>query len=86
MISLGQAGGLSLDEIKTMLSPAGIPQISRGLLRAKADQIDTTIKYLRNMRDGLRHVAECSAPNHEQCPTFQRIVKLAARAKLKQMK
>lgn len=84
LIALGQAGGLSLDEIAAMLSPAGVPQVDRHLLMAKADEIDATIKRLRAMSDGLRHAAQCPAPSHAQCPTFQRLVKVAAVARLKQ--
>ncbi|HHQ4823006.1 TPA: helix-turn-helix domain-containing protein [Pseudomonas aeruginosa] len=84
LIALGQAGGLSLDEIGAMLSPADTPQVDRRLLIAKADEIDATIKRLRAMSEGLRHAAECPAPSHAQCPTFQRLVKVAAAARLKQ--
>src|SRR5690606_14756257 len=80
LVALGQAGGLSLDEIGAMLSPAGAPQVDKNLLMAKADEIDATVKRLRAMSKGLRHAAECPAPGHAQCPTFQRLVKIAAAA------
>ncbi|MGQ4583532.1 MerR family transcriptional regulator [Lysobacter sp. F60174L2] len=83
LVALGQAGGLSLDEIGAMLSPAGAPQVDKNLLMAKADEIDATVKRLRAMSKGLRHAAECPAPGHAQCPTFQRLVKIAAAARLK---
>lgn len=86
LIALGQAGGLSLDEIHAMLSPAGAPQVDRDLLRAKADQIDETIHRLRAMSAGLRHAADCPAPSHAQCPTFQRLLKAAAAERLQQSK
>jgi DNA-binding transcriptional MerR regulator len=78
LITLGQAAGLSLDEIQSMLSPTGKPNINRKLLVAKADQIDATIHQLRAMSRGLRHAAACRAPSHAECPTFQRLVKSAA--------
>lgn len=78
LIALGQAGGLSLDEIGTMLSPSGPPRIDRNLLSAKADDIDQTIRQLRAISRGLRHAAACSAPSHAQCPTFQGLLKAAA--------
>ncbi len=84
LIALGQAGGLSLDEIGAMLSPTGVPKVDRRVLMAKADEIDATIKRLRAMSEGLRHAAECPAPSHAQCPTFQRLVKVASAARLKQ--
>lgn len=78
LIALGQAGGLSLDEIQAMLSPEGAWRVDRNLLLAKADSIDATVKRLRAMSQGLRHAAECPAANHAQCPTFQRLLKAAA--------
>lgn len=78
LIALGQAAGLSLDEIGSMLSPNGRPAIDRQLLAAKADEIDETIKQLRAVSRGLRHAAACGAPSHAECPTFQRLLKAAA--------
>lgn len=83
LIALGQAGGLSLDEIRAMLSPCGGPLIDRGVLSAKADEIDATVKQLRAMSRGLRHAAACPAPNHAECPTFQRLLKAAATGALR---
>jgi DNA-binding transcriptional MerR regulator len=78
LIALGQAGGLSLDEIQAMLSPDGALRVDRQLLLDKADSIDATIKRLRAMSQGLRHAAVCPASNHAQCPTFQRLLKAAS--------
>lgn len=78
LIALGQAAGLSLDEIQSMLSPAGPPNIDRRLLSAKADEIDATIKQLRAVSRGLRHAAACPAPSHAECPTFQGMLQAAA--------
>ena len=78
LIALGQAAGLSLDEVHTMLSPGGGVHIDRQLLVAKADDIDATIKQLKAVSRGLRHAAACPAPSHAECPTFQRLLKSAA--------
>jgi DNA-binding transcriptional MerR regulator len=78
LIALGQAAGLSLDEIGSMLSPSGGAVIDRRLLAAKADEIDATVKQLRAMSRGLRHAAACRAPSHAECPTFQGLLKAAA--------
>lgn len=83
LIALGQAGGLSLDEIRAMLPVDGAVQVDRQVLLAKADDIDATIKRLRAMSQGLRHAAQCPAPHHAQCPTFQRLLKAAAAGRLK---
>jgi DNA-binding transcriptional MerR regulator len=78
LIALGRAVGFSLDEIALMFAPDGTPRIDRQKLVAKADELDRSIRELTAMRDGLRHAAACPAPNHLECPTFQRILRAAA--------
>jgi DNA-binding transcriptional MerR regulator len=82
LIALGRAGGFSLDEIASMFAPDGKPRIRRDRLRAKADELDRTIRKLTAMRDGLRHAAVCPAPSHMECPTFKRMLRLAGAGRL----
>lgn len=78
LIALGQAAGFSLDEIGTMFSADGRPNINRKMLDAKADELDATIKRLKAVSQGLRHAAVCPAPSHAECPTFRRLLRAAA--------
>ena len=78
LIALGQAAGLTLDEIGSMFAQDGSPAIDRKLLLKKADELDQTIRKLATMRDGLRHAAACSAPSHMACPKFRRLMGFAA--------
>jgi DNA-binding transcriptional MerR regulator len=78
LISLGQAAGLSLDEIRSMFLPNGQPSIDRQILAAKADELDALVKRLKAMSRGLRHAAACPAPSHAECPSFQKLLKAAA--------
>jgi DNA-binding transcriptional MerR regulator len=78
LITLGQTAGLSLEEIHSMLTPYGPPNIDRQLLAAKADEIDALIKRLRAVSNGLRHAAACPAPSHAECPSFQKLLHAAA--------
>ncbi|WP_448549239.1 MerR family DNA-binding protein [Thalassotalea fusca] len=80
LIALGQRAGLSLDEIGQMLTKKGA-DIDRDLLMKKADEFEQKIRELTAMRDGLRHAAKCTAPNHFECPKFMRLVSLAAKKK-----
>ena len=77
LIALGQAAGFSLAEIGDMLGPEGNPDIDRERLGAKADALDRRIKQLSAIRDGLRHAMTCTAPRHLECPTFQRLMRIA---------
>jgi len=79
LIALGRMAGLSLDEIAAMFSPTGELAIDRAFLAEKADALDQRIRSLEAMRDGLRHAAECPAPSHQACPSFQRLVRFAGR-------
>ena len=83
LVALGQAAGLSLDEIGSMLSPGGGRAINRKLLADKAEEINRTIRQLRAVSRGLQHAAACKAPSHAECPTFQRLLKAAASGALK---
>lgn len=80
LIALGCSAGFTLDEIARMFAPDGRPQIDRGMLAAKADELDATIRRLGAMRDGLRHAAVCRAASHLECPTFRRLLQAAGRA------
>src|SRR5688572_16092277 len=77
LIALGSAAGLSLDEIGRMFMRDGRPRVDRGLLSAKAEEVDRTIRKLTAVRDGLRHAAACRAPDHLECPTFRRLMGIA---------
>lgn len=78
LIALGRRAGFSLEEIGAMFGPDGRPQIDRTQLAAKAEALNGTIRTLSALRDGLLHAAECPAPSHMECPTFQRMLRLAS--------
>jgi len=78
LIGLGRAAGFSLDEIARLFSPKARPRIDRAMLAAKAEELDATIRRMAAMRDSLRHAAVCPAPNHLECPSFQRLMRAAA--------
>ncbi|WP_298551813.1 helix-turn-helix domain-containing protein [Streptomyces luteogriseus] len=78
LIALGRTAGFSLDEIAQMFAPDGQPHIDRGMLSARADELDRTIRELGVLRDSLRHAAACPAPSHLECSTFRRLIDAAA--------
>lgn len=78
LIALARAAGFSLDEMGGLFAPDGRPRIDRAMLAAKADDLEQTIRRLEAMRDGLRHAAACPASSHMECPTFRRILSVAA--------
>lgn len=79
LIAMGKAAGFSLAEIAGMFGTNGMPELPRDVLHQKADDIDRQIHLLTALRDTLRHVADCPAPSHMECPTFRRLVDLAGK-------
>jgi len=79
VIRLGKAAGFSLEEIKGMFGPDGRPSLSRAVLLDKADDLDAQIARLAALRDMIRHVADCTAPRHIDCPRFQKLIRINAR-------
>jgi len=70
LILSGQAAGFSLQEIGALLNGApGDVELKRALA-TKADDLDRRILQLSQMRDGLRHAAECQHPRLVECPHF----------------
>jgi len=77
LIALGRAGGFTLDDISSMLTPDGLPKMDRGRLDAKAKELDQIIQRLTTIREALRHAAQCPASQPMECPAFRRAVRLA---------
>lgn len=79
LIAMGKAAGFSLGDIGAMFGPNGRPELPRDELHRRADALDRQIRELTALRDTMRHVADCGAPSHMECPTFRRLVELAGR-------
>ena len=79
LIAMGKSAGFSLTEIAGMFGRNGMPDLPRAVLHAKADAIDRQIRELSALSDTLRHVANCPAPSHMECPTFRRLVDVAGK-------
>lgn len=84
LIAMGKSAGFSLGEIAGMFGRNGLPDLPRAALHAKADGIDRQIRELTTLRDTLRHVADCPASSHMDCPTFRGLVDAAGKHRRKQ--
>lgn len=76
-ILLGQHAGLRLEDISKMFTAEGALQVDRKFLSEKAGEIERSIRQLTAVRSTLLHVARCSAPNHMECPQFQKLLRVA---------
>ncbi|UGB36817.1 helix-turn-helix domain-containing protein [Frateuria soli] len=77
LVTLGRSAGFSLDDLAGLFRSGGKPRIDRQRMAARADELDRTIRQLAAVREGLRHAATCPAPNHLECPSFQRLMRVA---------
>ncbi|MEW2911215.1 helix-turn-helix domain-containing protein [Leisingera sp. JC11] len=75
LITLGKAAGFSLQEIAGMFGRDGQPDLPRDQLHARADALEAQIRELTALKDALRHVADCPAPSHLECPKFQKLLR-----------
>jgi DNA-binding transcriptional MerR regulator len=82
LITMGKAAGFSLEEIAGMFGRDGRPDIPRDQLRVRADELQRQMAELRTLRDILRHVADCPAPSHLECPSFRKLMQAASRRRL----
>lgn len=81
LISLGKVAGFTLDEIKGMFGKDGSAELPRAAIHQRADSLDAQIRQLTALRNALRHVAECPAESHMECPKFQRLLRAATHAR-----
>jgi len=79
LIELGKTAGFSLADISRMFRKDGELDLPRTELHEKADEIDRQVRNLSALSNALRHVADCPAPSHMECPTFRRLVDVAGR-------
>ena len=77
LVALGRMAGFSLDEIGAMFGTGARPAIDRELLAAKAEALGQLIRQLGALKNGLEHAARCPVPNQLECPSFQRLMKIA---------
>ncbi|KAA0921132.1 MerR family transcriptional regulator [Aquicoccus porphyridii] len=77
LIALGQTAGFSLAEIRALIGVEGKPRLDRARLGQQADRLNAQIDELTVLRDGIRHIVNCSAENHLDCPRFRRIMRVA---------
>lgn len=74
LVAWAKAAGFSLAEISAMFGKDGLPEIDRPELHRRADALEARIAELQSLSRILRHVADCPAPSHMECPTFRRLL------------
>ena len=74
VIGAGQRAGLSLDEVRELLTAAdGAAAVSerlRAIAQRKLPEVDALIERARLVRSWLEAAADCRCPTLEDCPLF----------------
>ena len=86
LVALGRKAGFSLTEIASFLIGDRRQNVNRDELRIKAAEIERQIIVLQQVQRGLIHAVECPAPNHLECPRFQKMMRVAAKQQTKAIK
>ncbi|TXI89079.1 MAG: MerR family transcriptional regulator [Burkholderiaceae bacterium] len=83
-ILLAQSAGFKLAEIEQLLKPntQGKSELRRELLQEKTKEIAIQIRRLKAIQKSLEHAAVCPAKNHFECPSFQKLMRLALKPSL----
>jgi DNA-binding transcriptional MerR regulator len=76
LIGLGKAAGLSLEDIGGMFDKDRNADLARPTLLQRADELDRQILRMTTMSRLLRHVAECPALSHMNCPRFRKLLRV----------
>ncbi len=79
LIAMGKAAGFTLAEIAGMFGKGDTKGLPRAALHDRANQLEAQIRDLGLLRDTLRHVADCPAPSHMECPKFRRLLESGMR-------
>lgn len=78
LISLGKAAGFSLADIRGMFDRDRKPDLPRPKLLQRADELDRQVRRLKTLSGLLRHVAECPARSHMECPRFRKLLRMTS--------
>lgn len=79
LINMARAGGFSLSEIATIFGRNNILKIPREELRARAEAMEKKAKEIGALATMMRHVANCQATSHYECPTFQKLLRIGTK-------
>jgi MerR family redox-sensitive transcriptional activator SoxR len=74
IIGAAQHAGLSLEEIRELLSSAHAEPVSdrlRAIAERKLPEVDALIERARLVKTWLQAAAECRCPSLEDCPLFE---------------
>ncbi|SIS90473.1 helix-turn-helix domain-containing protein [Paracoccus saliphilus] len=78
LIGMGRSAGLSLGEISELFGRNATPEIPREDLHQRANALDSKAREMIALATMMRHVADCPAPSHMECPTFLKLLRIGS--------
>ncbi|RCS21600.1 MerR family transcriptional regulator [Phyllobacterium salinisoli] len=79
LISLARSAGFLLSDVAAMFGRNNALRLPRNELRSRADELERKAQSIKALAAMMRHVADCPAPSHLECPTFQKLLRIAAK-------
>lgn len=79
LIDMGRSAGFSLKEIAAMFGADGTPEMPRDDLHRRAGMLEQKAREMLNLATMMRHVADCPAPSHLECPNFRKLLRVGVR-------
>ncbi|MDP3340706.1 helix-turn-helix domain-containing protein [Frigidibacter sp.] len=78
LIDMGRAAGLSLGEIGALFGRKATPDIPREDLHQRALALDSEARGMMALATMMRHVADCPAASHMECPSFLKLLRVGS--------
>ena len=78
LIDMGRAAGLPLAEIAELFGRKATPDIRREDLHRRALALDSEARGMMALATMMRHVADCPAPSHLECPSFLKLLRVGS--------
>lgn len=76
LIAMARSAGFSLDETGPLFSDNSNVLIPREELHLRADELMRKAREMESLASIMRHVADCPAPSHLECPSFQKLLRI----------
>jgi DNA-binding transcriptional MerR regulator len=79
LINMARTAGFLLSDVAKIFGRNNELAIPREELRARADALDQKAQEIKALAAMMRHVADCPAPSHLECSTFQKLLRLGTK-------
>ncbi|EJN02562.1 helix-turn-helix domain-containing protein [Phyllobacterium sp. YR531] len=79
LINMARAAGFPLSEVAKIFGRNDKFEIPREELRARAEALEQKALEIKALANMMRHVADCPAASHYECPTFRKLLRIGTK-------